>query len=54
MILFVSTTLLTRMISIPLHMQWPLTSQSHDSVSQREQLSFLLRINLHAQRNEVA
>jgi hypothetical protein len=29
-------------------MQWPLTSQSHGSVSQREQLVFfLLRIKLH-------
>jgi hypothetical protein len=49
-ILFVSTTLLTLMTSIPLHMQWPLTSQWHDSGSQREQLSFLLRIKLHAKQ----
>jgi hypothetical protein len=47
-ILFESTTLLTRMTGISLHMQWPLTSQSHGSVSKREQLSFLLRIKLHA------
>jgi hypothetical protein len=26
------------MTGISLHMQWPLTSQSHGSVSQREQL----------------
>jgi hypothetical protein len=30
-ILFVSTTLLTRMTGSYLHMQWPLTSQSHGS-----------------------
>jgi hypothetical protein len=30
-ILFLSTTLLTRMIGIFLHRQWPLTSQSHGS-----------------------
>jgi hypothetical protein len=28
------------MAGISLHMQWPLTSQSHGSVSQREQLVF--------------
>jgi hypothetical protein len=39
--------LLTGMTSISLHMQWPLTSQSHGCVSQREQL-FLLQIKLHA------
>jgi hypothetical protein len=44
---FWSTTLLTGMTGIPLHMQWPLTSQLHGSVSQREQLFFLLRIKLH-------
>jgi hypothetical protein len=32
--------LLTGMTGISLHMQWPLTSQSHGSVSQREQLVF--------------
>jgi hypothetical protein len=31
-------TLLTRMTGISLHMHWPLISQSHGSVSQREQL----------------
>jgi hypothetical protein len=31
-----------------LHMQWPLTSQLHGIVSQREQLVFLLWIKLHA------
>jgi hypothetical protein len=36
------------MTGISLHMQWPLTSQLHGSVSQREQLFFLLRIKLHA------
>jgi hypothetical protein len=36
------------MTSISLHMQWPLTSQSHGSVSQGEHLVFLLRIKLHA------
>jgi hypothetical protein len=30
-ILFLYTTLLTRMTSISLHMQWPMTSQSHGS-----------------------
>jgi hypothetical protein len=40
--------LLTGMTGISLHMQWPLTSQSHGSVSQREQLAFLLRIKFHA------
>jgi hypothetical protein len=39
-ILFGSTTLLTGMTGIFLHMQWPLTSQSHGSDSQREQLVF--------------
>jgi hypothetical protein len=47
-ILFGSTTLLTGMTGISLHMQWPLTSQLHGSVSQREQLFFLLGIKLHA------
>jgi hypothetical protein len=37
---FWSTTLLTGMTGIFLHMQWPLTSQLHGSVSQREQLVF--------------
>jgi uncharacterized membrane protein YhfC len=36
------------MTGIYLHMQWPLTSQLHGNVSQREQLVFLLRIKLHA------
>jgi hypothetical protein len=39
-ILFGSTTLLTGITGISLHMQWPLTSQLHGSVSQREQLCF--------------
>jgi hypothetical protein len=42
-ILFGSTTLLTGMTGISLHMQmmqWPLTSQLHGSFSQREQLVF--------------
>jgi hypothetical protein len=39
-ILFGSTTLLTRMTGSSLHVQWPLTSQLHGSVSQREQLFF--------------
>jgi hypothetical protein len=34
--------LLTGMTGISLHMQWPLTSQSHGSVSQREQLDFFV------------
>jgi hypothetical protein len=34
------TTLLTGMTGNSLHMQWPLTSQSHGSVSQRQQLFF--------------
>jgi hypothetical protein len=46
-ILFGSTTLLTGMTGISLHIQWPLTSQLHGSVSQREQLFFLLQIKLH-------
>jgi hypothetical protein len=37
-----TTTLLTRMTSSSLRMQWPLTSQSHGSVSQREQLDFFV------------
>jgi uncharacterized membrane protein len=37
---FGSTTLLTGMTGISLHMQWPLTSQSHGSFSLREQLFF--------------
>jgi hypothetical protein len=39
-VLFGSTTLLTGMTCNSLHMQWPLTSQFHGSVSQREQLVF--------------
>jgi hypothetical protein len=34
--------LLTGMSGISLHMQWPLTSQLHGSVSQREQLFFFV------------
>jgi uncharacterized membrane protein YhfC len=45
---FWSTTLLTGVTGISLHMQWPLTSQLNSSVSQREQLFFSLRIKLHA------
>jgi hypothetical protein len=41
-ILFGSTTLLTGMTGISLHMQWPLTSQSHGGVSQRKQLDFFV------------
>jgi hypothetical protein len=37
----VSTTLLTVMTGISLHIQWPLTSQLQGSVSQREQLFFV-------------
>jgi hypothetical protein len=37
------------MTGISLHMQWPLTSQSHGSVSQREQSVFSLWIKLHSQ-----
>jgi hypothetical protein len=48
MILFGSTTLFTGLAGISLHMQWPLTSQSHGSFSQREQLFFLSRIKLYA------
>jgi hypothetical protein len=36
---------LTEMTGISLHMQWPLTSQSHGSVSQREQLFFCYESN---------
>jgi hypothetical protein len=36
---FKSTTLLTGMTGISFHLQWPMTSQSHGSVSQREQLN---------------
>jgi hypothetical protein len=42
------TTSLTGMTGVSLHMQWPRTSQLHGSVSQREQLFFLVRIKLHA------
>jgi hypothetical protein len=41
--LFGSTTLLTGMTGISLHMQWPLTSQSHGSDSQRDQLVFFVK-----------
>jgi hypothetical protein len=37
---FWSNALLTGMTGISLHMRWPLTSQLHGSVSQREQLVF--------------
>jgi hypothetical protein len=39
-ILFGSTTLFTGMTGISLHMQWPLTSRPHGSVSQREKMVF--------------
>jgi hypothetical protein len=48
-ILFRSTTLSTGMTGITLHMQWPLTSLSHGSVSQREHFVFLLQIKLLAE-----
>jgi hypothetical protein len=38
------------MTGILLHMQWPLTSQSCGSASQRELLFFSLQIKLHAQQ----
>jgi hypothetical protein len=44
-ILFWSTTMLTGMTGISLHMQWPLTSQTHGNFSQREQLAFHCRSN---------
>jgi hypothetical protein len=37
---WVHQTLLTRMTGISLLIKWPLTSQSHGNVSQREQLVF--------------
>jgi hypothetical protein len=48
-ILFRSTKLSTGMTGITLHMQWPLTSLSHGSVSQREHFVFLLQIKLLAE-----
>jgi hypothetical protein len=51
--LFGSTTLLTGMTCISLHIQWPLTSQSDCSFSQREQVVFRLQIKLHAQQTIV-
>jgi hypothetical protein len=45
LIRFVPNTLLTGMTGISLHMQWPLTSQSHGSFSQREQLVFCYSSN---------
>jgi hypothetical protein len=42
-----STTLLTGMTSISLHMQWPLTSQLHGSFL-KENNCFLPRIKVHA------
>jgi hypothetical protein len=47
-ILFGSTTVLTGLTGISFHMQWPLTSQLHGSVSQGEQVFFSVRIKLHA------
>jgi hypothetical protein len=44
-ILFGSTTLLTGMTGNSLHMQWPLTSQSHGGFSKREQLVIRYRSN---------
>jgi hypothetical protein len=41
------------MTGISLHMQGPLTSQLHGSVSQREQLIFSLRIKLHAKSSQL-
>jgi hypothetical protein len=52
-ILFGSTTLLTGMTGISMRMQWPLTSQSHGSVSQIEQLVFHYRSNSTPQDHEM-
>jgi hypothetical protein len=49
---FGSTTLLTGMTGNSLHMQWPLTSQSHGSVSQREHLVFHYRSNSTPERGQ--
>jgi hypothetical protein len=40
--------LLTRMTGISLHMQWPLTFQSHDTLLEENRWFFSLRIKLHA------
>jgi hypothetical protein len=45
-ILFVSTTLSTRMTAISLHVQWPLTSQWHGGILKENNCFFLLRIKL--------
>jgi hypothetical protein len=44
-ILFLSTTLLTRMTGISLHMQWPLTSKSHGSFPKERDQGTLSNIN---------
>jgi hypothetical protein len=51
-ILFGSTTLLTGMTAISLHMQWPLTSPLPGSVSQREQL-VLFRYRSNSKINNI-
>jgi hypothetical protein len=45
--LFVSTTLSIGMTSIFLHMQWPLTSQSHGGILKEHKCFYLLRLKLH-------
>jgi hypothetical protein len=47
-VVFLSTTLLTGMTGISLHVLWRLTSQLHLQFYQREQLFSLLRIKLCA------
>jgi hypothetical protein len=42
LILFVSTTLLTGMTGISLHMQWPLTSLSHGSFLKKNNWCFVM------------
>jgi hypothetical protein len=46
-ILFLSTTLLTGMPGISLHMQWPLTSQSHGSFLKENNCCFFVTPHPH-------
>jgi hypothetical protein len=47
-IIFLSTTLLTRMTSVCLHMQWPLTSQPHGSFLKENNWFFVTYETPHA------
>jgi hypothetical protein len=51
--IFLSTTLLTGMTSISLHVQWPLNSQSHGSFLKKNNCFLMLWIKLHTQQRQI-